>query len=1204
MARTKGSKNKSKTVYHAVTTAPEKFVASTFKLDSSLYNLLPKPQTGTELEGVRLKVFLDRYSNKDEKGHPTENYPEDIWRRVAVGLASVETIPEKRAFWVKKFYSALQDFKFVPAGRILSGAGTGYEVTFYNCFVIPSPHDSRGGIIDNLKTMVEIMSRSGGVGINLSSLRPRGARVKKVNGTASGPVNWAELYSVATHDVIQQGGSRRGALMLMINDWHPDIEEFITVKQDLNRINGANLSVCISDSFMQAVKEDLDWNLVYPDTKDPEYDKLWNGDLKKWLSLGKKVETYRTLKARYLWDLIAQAAWRSAEPGVVFIERYNKLSNTWYYENIISVNPCVTGDTLVATEKGWIPVRDLGVGTKIATPLGLKPVEKIYNNGVQNIFKVSFSDGGELKATADHQLKIVKGKKYEWVKVSDLEVGDKVVVVDQTYFQGEEKVKVSEEVKQYAEANNILLNNVSDKDLGFLIGVTIGDGYFGKIGKKLGYRMKIAVGRNEGLWKNVLEEKLTQFGISPKFQRVEHQVRLSNNTVINHGSDQITLYKLASFLGLLGLEPKTGHNKTIPSAFFNLGLEFQKGLLDGLFCTDGSISLKAENPLLRLSSSSHTLLGQVRLLLLNFGIHSRIYKTNRKETIYDNRKLTGTGIKYDLIIMNEGIAKFYKEIGLTHPDKAERLKKVTDEYYFIGGTNLATVQEILDTKISEEVFDVYEPNTLTWVTNGYVSLDCGEQGLPAWGVCNLGAMNLAAFVKSGEFDYESLSENTKIAMRMLDNVIDANYYFYEENERQQKSTRRTGLGTMGLGDALIKLKLRYGSEESLTVIEKIYQTIRDAAYEASSEIASEKGSFPMFDREKYLQGWFIKRLPLQTQQQIAMQGIRNAVLLTQAPTGTTSLLSGVSSGIEPVYDFAFVRRDRMGEHVLYHPLYQEWKDSHVGEEAPDYFVSANDLTPEDHVRVQAAIQKFTDSSISKTVNAPNSHAVEDVKKLYDLAYELGCKGVTYMRDGSRAGVLSHIEEKKETAKEASPETQPKVDLPAPVELRTRPDILLGASYRVKTPVGTAFITINTDENGAPFEMFINVGKAGSDITADAEAIGRLISLVFRIPSPYSPRAVAEQLVLQLRGIGGSESLGFGNGRIRSLADAVAKVIEDHLRGIEETPVTTSIVQEPLNFEAPKPEGVLKKDICPTCGQATLVYEEGCGKCYNCGFAKC
>ena len=784
----------------------------------------------TILEGIRADVFMDRYALKDEQGKSLETYPEQLWERVAKGIAGVEKTKKLRETWAREFYYSLEDFKFVPAGRILSGAGTGYEVTFYNCFVLPSPPDSRGGIIDNLKAMVETMSRSGGVGINLSSLRPRGARVKKVNGTSSGPVNWAELYSVATHDVIQQGGSRRGALMLMLNDWHPDVEEFIQVKKDLSRINGANLSVCTSDPFMEAVKNDSDWDLVFPDISDPDYDKEWDGYLPGWLAKNKKIRVYKTIKARGLWDKITQASWASAEPGLVFIDRYNKMSNTWYYENIISVNPC------------------------------------------------------------------------------------------------------------------------------------------------------------------------------------------------------------------------------------------------------------------------------------------------------------------------------------------------------------------------------------------------GEQGLPALGVCNLGAINLAAFVKEdGEFDYKDLDKNVRTAIRFLDNVIEANYYFFPENEKQQRyGTRRTGLGTMGLADCLIKMKVRYGSEESLKIIEKIYMSIRDAAYSESAELAAEKGSFGAYNKEKYLEGQFIKQLPKEIRDKIAKNGIRNAVLLTQAPTGTTSLLSGVSSGIEPVYDFAFIRRDRTGEHTIYHSLYQYWREEHPNESLPPYFVSANDLTPEDHVRVQAAVQKYTDSSISKTVNAPNTHSVEDVKKLYTLAYELGCKGITYMRDGSREGVLNHIEEEKvdiatamngEVKTSVSEETATNVEeAEKTTTLRHRPYSLQGKTYKVKTPIGTAWVTVTTDEASNPFEVFILVGKAGSDVMADAEAIGRLISLAFRIPSNYSQKDVARQIIYQLNGIGGSASMGFGNGRVRSLADAVAKVLAETI-GVKVNEKETNSSEVKLETAPTKHEAKVR-DFCPNCGVVSLVFQEGCKTCYSCGYSEC
>ncbi|TMD59873.1 MAG: adenosylcobalamin-dependent ribonucleoside-diphosphate reductase [Chloroflexi bacterium] len=644
-----------------------------------------------------------------------------------------------------------EDHSFISAGIAVS-----------NCYVIPNPEDSRQGILDNLKVMTEIMARGGGVGINLSTLRPRGSYIKTVNGTASGPCSWAQLYSVATGDVIQQGGSRRGALMIMLDDNHPDIEEFITVKRTAGKIEHANLSVCISDKFMEAVKEDADWDLI------------WQGEVKK------------TIKARALWDLICKSAWESAEPGMVFMDRYNKESNTWYYENIRCVNPC------------------------------------------------------------------------------------------------------------------------------------------------------------------------------------------------------------------------------------------------------------------------------------------------------------------------------------------------------------------------------------------------GEQGLPPWGVCNLGALNLSTFVKDGQMDWERLAETSKVAMRFLDNVIDSNEYFIEENKQAQLGTRRTGLGTMGLADALIKMRVAYGSEASVPLIERIYTTIRDASYEASSDIAVEKGSFPHFDQDKYLQGQFIKRLPKATQKKIREQGIRNAVLLTQAPTGTTSLLSGVSSGIEPVYDFAMVRRDRTGEHILYHPLLQAWRDEHPNEPTPGYFVASNDLTPEEHVRVQATIQRYTDSSISKTVNAPNNHTVEDVQKLYRLAYEMDCKGITYYRDGSRDAVLTRVEDEKKAAAQQEPQMEPVVSIQQGI--KARPAVVHGYTRQVSAPEGKINVTINSDDHG-PLEVFVNVGKAGSDIAALAEALGRLISLNLRVLSPLSQTDHAKEIAEQLRGIGGSRSVGFGMQQVRSLPDAVARALEMHLEALEAE-------------------------------QEDLVYEEGCRKCYSCGHSEC
>ena len=408
------------------------------------------------------------------------------------------------------------------------------------------------------------------------------------------------------------------------------------------------------------------------------------------------------------------------------------------------------------------------------------------------------------------------------------------------------------------------------------------------------------------------------------------------------------------------------------------------------------------------------------------------------------------------------------------------------------------------------------------------------------------------------------------------------------------------------------MKIRYGSPLSIRVIDKIYSTIRNAAYEASTEIAKEKGAFPKFEAKKYLKGYFIKQLPEAIKAKIKKWGIRNSVLLQQAPTGSTSLLAGVTSGIEPVYEFSFIRRDRLGEHRLFHPLFDQWKKEHPNDPIPDYFVSANDLIPDDHVKVQAAIQKYVDASISKTVNAPNSHTVEDVRKLYRMAYELGCKGITYMRDGSRPGVLERVTDKKAETSVTAPDSNSIIGNGKHTpEITPRPMVVKGATYQIDTPVGAAFVTINTDMANEPLEIFINVGKAGSDVTAMAEAVGRLASLTLRMQSSVPASERAKQIFNQLIGIGGSKSLGFGDKRVRSLPDAVAKILAMHFdykvkngNGLTHKEVIAE--QQPLAVLTQQALPVEKSefDLCPSCGEAALAYEEGCKKCYSCGYSEC
>lgn len=781
--------------------------------------------TITALEPPRVTVrLLDETIVERDIEHldkPVETDPAEMMERVARGVAAAEATPELRELWRERFRETLEDWKFVPAGRILTAAGTDQALTWYNCFVIPSPQDMREGIMQTLSQMTEIMSRGGGVGINLSSLRPRHSYVRGVNGRSSGAVSWGALYSFVT-GLIEQGGSRRGALMLILNDWHPDILDFIGSKRSAGKITNANISVGISDRFMAAVRADADWELLFPDTTVADYDRHWDGDLETWQAAGRPVQHVRTVKARAIWDAIIESAWASAEPGVWFRERTARMSNSHYFAPLTCTNPC------------------------------------------------------------------------------------------------------------------------------------------------------------------------------------------------------------------------------------------------------------------------------------------------------------------------------------------------------------------------------------------------GEQSLPAWGVCNLGAINLAKFYdpETQDVAWDALGRTARHATRFLDNVIDSTPYFYDENERQQRSERRIGLNNMGLAELMIRLGIRYGSEESVAFIDRLYSFLAREVYETSIEIAREKGSFPQFDREQFVKSGFMQQMPPDIRQKVLQHGIRNVTLMTQAPTGTTGTMVNTSTGIEPFFSWTYYRKSRLGLHEEQVPLVQEWYREHPGANGlPGHFVTAMDLTPEEHVRVQAAIQRWVDSSISKTCNLPSDYSVEQVSELYQLMYELGCKGGTIYRDGSRDEQVLMLADEKD-GRDA-----PVEQVTTPHKVYPRPKQLSGVTVSRKSPFGTAYVTINRDEQDNPFELFIMVGKAGSDLQADAEGLGRMISLQLRTTAPPNRMEMLRLIVDQLNGIGGARTTGMGPQRIRSLPDVVASVLneqffeQDAPRQLN-LPLSAEALAVAAASETLPGHDFRNADMCPECGTFSLVHAEGCRNCPTCGFSEC
>jgi ribonucleoside-diphosphate reductase alpha chain len=533
---------------------------------------------------------------------------------------------------------------------------------------------------------------------------------------------------------------------------------------------------------------------------------------------------------------------------------------------------------------------------------------------------------------------------------------------------------------------------------------------------------------------------------------------------------------------------------------------------------------------------------------------------------------------------------------------------------------VATVESI-DPDGEADVFDVQIPGANAFDANGLVVHNCGEQPLPPYGVCLLGSINLARLVDRPFEDDAALDETrleslVRTAVRMLDNVIDVSNYPLPQHRAEALAKRRIGLGVTGLADALILCRARYGGREALRLTERWMSLIRRFAYLASTELAAEKGSFPLFDKDRYLAGESILALDEDVRQAIATHGIRNALLTSIAPTGTISLYAdNVSSGLEPVFSFTYRRNilqpdgSRREEDVTDYALrlFQRLR----GEQAalPDYFVDAQTLLPGDHVAMQAVAQKFIDSAISKTINVPESIGFEAFKDVYLQAYELGCKGCTTYRPNDVTGaVLSVAVEEPNSQAElplepARPRPQDMFEAGGIIHLTqplNRPEELPGATYKVKWPESdhAMYITVNDiiqDGRRRPFEVFIN--SKNMDHFAWTVALTRMISAVFRRGGDVS--FVVEEMKAVFDPRGGQW---MGGRYVPSLLAAIGDVIERHM-------IAIGFLPDPAAEQSPAKQAVVNLGHaalrnCPKCGHPSLLRQEGCDSCNNCGYSKC
>ena len=1003
-------------------------------------------------------VLKRRYLRKNNQGEAIEQ-PNHMYERVADNLAQAELFynasEEDRRAVKGQFFDVMSRHDFLPNSPTLMNAGRELQ-QLSACFVLPV-NDSIESIFTSAKDTAIIHKSGGGTGFSFSRIRPAGDRVGTTGGVASGPVSFIRVFDTAT-EVVKQGGTRRGANMGILDISHPDIREFIEAKNTGQFLQNFNISVGVSEDFIAAALAGEDYELINPATR----------------------EVTGKANAREIFDLIVDNAWATGDPGLVFLDRINRENPNPQIGRIESTNPCVTGDTVVMTAEGPIPVRKL-VDVPFEALLHGKPYasgqEGFYATGVKEVIQIVGTPNGGTPAitlTKNHLVRRISNGQTEWIPAGEIRVGDDL------------------------ELNNHELGHQEDP-------------------RAIGQAAVKQARDKAPFWGNRLEDLLS------------HAILAVNE----HNSSE-----------------ETSWDQRLPA-------QAATALLDR-----ANVNHVATKEILTRTSSSAEL-------------EAWLHQVAR----WNEEAYNECAVKAVEIASGLSTTAF-------HAPRSTRVTAVVD----------AGMQE---------VYDVQIPGANAFDGNGFVLHNCGEQPLAPYESCNLGSINLARMVRyteaGAEIDYEKLEETTRIAVRMLDNVIDMNNYPLKEIEDMTRRTRRIGVGIMGFSDLLVQLGIRYDSEEGLKIAEEVMSAIQRMTHEASHELAGERGTFPEWDHSLYNSGDNPRQM-------------RNSAPVTIAPTGTISIIADASSGIEPLFALSYVRNvmdnTKLYEGYSYfeavarhHGFYSAELMEQLSQkgtlqelEAPDWakeiFRTSHDISPDWHVRMQAAFQKYTDNSVSKTINFPNEATREDVMEAYLRAYETGCKGITVYRDGSKENqVLSTGATGATGATEADADENNVV-----LYARNRPRITSGKTERFHTGHGSMYITINDDEKGKPFEVFANLGKAGGCDSAQLEAICRLASMALRA-------GVCEtEIISNLLGITCCPA--WDNGiQIRSAPDAVARALINQATNQEEVkpPEAIQIGLEAM-FTTVENE---VQNKCPDCN-GKVIYKEGCLSCIDnyCGWSKC
>jgi ribonucleoside-diphosphate reductase alpha chain len=1176
-----------------------------------------RPQDVTATQPISHDVLKEKYLKPGESGI------EDIYRRVARALASVEPEAERakhEALFLENLHAGA-----IGAGRIMSAAGTSIQATLINCFVQPVGDCIQGvddegypGIYEALREAAETMRRGGGVGYDFSRIRPRGAEVKATASMASGPCSYINVFdqSCAT---VESAGARRGAQMGVLRIDHPDVQEFITAKRTPGRWNNFNVSVGMLDAFMQALADDQPWELVHK--AKPGAALLAQGAFQR----ADGLWVYQTVAARELWDTVMRSTYDFAEPGILFLDHMNQDNNLRYCESIEATNPCVTADTWVMTTEGPAQVADL-VGRPFSAVVDGKAYsvesQGFFSTGHKPVLALKMREGPSLRLTAEHRVRRVAHKtrytlQAEWVEAGQLQPGDELLLHDHRALGG--------------------WDGVGTQAQGYLLGLLVGDGTL-KSDKAV-----ISV------WASELKQVANgapvhactgAAGIVAAAEAaactLTHRAdfRGFQRPVAGRGEVRMASAAVRHLAHGFGMRP--GH-KTITPAMEKTSSAFAVGLLRGLFDADGSVQGAQDKGVsVRLSQSELSLLQTAQRMLLRLGIASTLYQNRRlaqARNLPDGRgglKLYDTQAQHELVISGDNLRVYADRIGFADTEKSKRLEQALGSYRRSLNQErfIATVESLTEDG-SEDVFDVTVADVHAFDANGLVAHNCGEQPLPPYGCCDLGPIILTHFVRhpfgfdgDAHFDFDAFEKSVATQVRALDNVLEVTFWPLPQQRAESAAKRRIGVGFTGMGNALTMLCLRYDAPEGRDMAARIAVRMRDAAYAASVALAREKGAFPKFEAEGYLApGTFASRLPAELQQAIRAHGIRNSHLLSIAPTGTVSLAfaDNASNGIEPAFSWMYRRKKREsdGSTTDYAVEDHAWRlYRELGgdvDKLPDYFVSALEMSAASHIAMMQAVQPFVDTAISKTVNVPADYPYDDFKGLYQQAWRAQLKGLATYRPNAILGSVLDVP--------ASPEAVPAA-APAPLDpmrtvIESRPKGALSAvadkvDYWTQEGHKTLYIVVSflpvpaasgvgTLERA--IEFFMPVGQSGESQQWITSSM-RMLSLAAR--GGFLERALSDmRKVAWDRGpvrLGTYEKADgtrvplWHDSEVAAIAYAVQNIIT---RRASQPAAGAHPVAEPQATAALVPP-VMAGKKCSECGAHAVIRKDGCDYCTQCG----